>query len=91
MGNHHVHKATKFREDLIMFVNLVPKIPCRKKPLPSKFKFFPTQIKEVWGAVGLAPLLGKPKFLKNGGRYQKIVLSDLKRDIQATSYPNLKI
>ena len=40
---------------------------------------------------GFAPLLGKPKFLKNGGRYETIVFSHLKRDIQATSYPNLKI
>ena len=30
MGKHYVHKATKFREDLILFVNLVPKILCQK-------------------------------------------------------------
>ena len=33
MGDYHVYTATKFCEDLIMFVNLVPKIPCRKMPL----------------------------------------------------------
>mgnify|MGYP007048894906 CR=1 FL=1 len=46
MGNHHVHKATKFREDLIIFVNLVPKILCLKKPSHQNSGFSPLEFRK---------------------------------------------
>ena len=56
MGDHHVHKSTQFREDLIMHANLAPKKHFWKEPLKSKFWFSRTNLGiKVLGLIGTLP------------------------------------